>query len=98
MGRNSDTARRQKGEKKMPEIKLKPCPVCGKKPKIKRDYSYEANGYGAWCTIQCKPFMRKPHLKVEEGKARWDRALKYGIERWNRSVDYWNTNSVADRS
>lgn len=29
MGRNSDTARRQKGEKKMPEIKLKPCPFCG---------------------------------------------------------------------
>lgn len=78
----------------MPEIKLKPCPVCGKQPRINRDYGYEVNGYGAWCTIQCKSFMRKPHLKVEEGKATWDRAVKYGIERWNRSVDYWNTNSV----
>ena len=29
-------------------------------------------------------FLRKPHLKIEEGKARWDRALKYGIEHWNR--------------
>lgn len=52
----------------MSETKLKPCPVCGRYPKIKRDYGYEQSGFGAWCTIQCKPFLRKPHLKVEEGK------------------------------
>ena len=68
------------------KIKLKPCPVCGKLPKIKRDYSYESAGFGAWCTIQCKPFLRKPHLKIEEGKASWERALLYGAERWNRMV------------
>lgn len=67
--------------------KLKPCPVCGKQPKIFRDLGYEANGFGAWCTIQCKPFLRKPHLKHEEGKATWDRALKYAIEGWNWRVD-----------
>ena len=66
---------------------LKPCPVCGKFPKIKRDYCYEEMSYGARCTIQCKPFLRKPHLKVEEGKASWDRALKCGIEHWNRRVN-----------
>lgn len=60
------------------------CPICGKEPKVIRDWAYESNGYGSWCTIQCKPFMRKPHLKIEEGKSTWDRALQYGVERWNR--------------
>ena len=63
---------------------LKPCPFCGKQPKVLRDIGYETCGFGAWCTIQCKPFLRKPHLKIEEGKSTWERALKYGIERWNR--------------
>lgn len=63
---------------------LKHCPVCGKSPKVRRDYAYESNGFGAFCTIQCKPLLRKPHLKVGEGKAAWDRALKYAIEHWNR--------------
>ena len=66
---------------------LKPCPFCGKTPKIKRDIGYETSGFGAWCTIQCKPFLRKPHLKIEEGKSTWDRALKYSIEHWNRRVE-----------
>ena len=63
---------------------LKPCPFCGKFPTIKRDYGYELSGFGAFCTIQCKPFLRKPHLKIEEGKASWERALRSGIEHWNR--------------
>ena len=71
----------------MENRELKPCPKCGKLPKIKRDYNYEYSGFGAWCTIQCKPFLRKPHLKIEEGKASWDRALKYGIERWNERAN-----------
>ena len=66
---------------------LKPCPICGKTPKIKRDIGYETSGFGAWCTIQCKPFLRKPHLKIEEGKSTWDRALKHSIEHWNRRVE-----------
>lgn len=65
---------------------LKPCPICGRMPKVKRDIGYEYSGFGAWCTIQCKPFMRRPHMKVEEGKASWERALKYAIEAWNRRV------------
>ena len=67
--------------------KLKPCPVCGKLPKIKRDIGYEYACFGAWCTIQCKPFLGKTHLKIEEGKASWERALKYGIEHWSRRAD-----------
>lgn len=69
------------------KTELKPCPVCGKQPKIFRDLDYEILGFGAWCTIQCKPILRKPHLKIEEGKATWDRALKCGIEHWNRRTD-----------
>ena len=60
------------------------CPICGKEPKVIRDWAYESNGYGAWCTIQCKPFMRNPHLKIEEGKSTWDRALQFGVECWNQ--------------
>ena len=30
------------------------CPVCGKKPKIYRDYNFEHMFYGAWCQIKCK--------------------------------------------
>ena len=63
---------------------LKPCPKCGKMPKIKRDYGYESQGYGAWCNIVCKPFLERLHLKVEVGKASWEMALKYAIEAWNR--------------
>lgn len=64
--------------------KVLPCPVCGKYPKIKRDYNYEASSFGAWCTIQCKPFLRKPHLKVESGKALWRSAYTDACEEWNR--------------
>lgn len=67
-------------------IELLPCPICGRYPKIKRAYGYEANGYGAWCTIQCKPFLRKSHLKIESGKSTWDRALEYAIRDWNAEV------------
>ena len=66
---------------------LKPCPICGKMPKIKRDASSEAHGFGAWCTIQCKPLFRKPHLVIVEGKASWERALTFGIEHWNEEVE-----------
>ena len=67
-------------------MELKPCPICGKRPKVKRDYAYEGSGFGAWCTIQCKSFFRKPHLKVEAGKAQWERALICAVEEWNRRV------------
>ena len=66
---------------------LKKCPVCGKQPKVKRDYNSAASGFGAWCTIQCNLLIGRPHLKIEEGKATWDRALKYAIEAWNRRAE-----------
>lgn len=62
---------------------LKPCPKCGKIPKVYRDINYEIAGFGAWCTIECKPFLRKPHFKVEQGKALWTRAFEYAVNIWN---------------
>jgi hypothetical protein len=32
-------------------------------------------------------------MKIEEGKASWERALKSGIEHWNRmvsTIEHWN--------
>ena len=48
------------------------CPVCGKPPKIIFDEAAYYTGWGAWYTIQCKPILRKTHLKIEEGKAKRD--------------------------
>lgn len=63
-----------------------PCPICNKRPKIKRDYNYESSVFGAYCTIQCKPLLKQLHLKVECGKRTWERAYKYAIQDWNISV------------
>ena len=68
------------------KIKLMPCPICGKMPRVIRDTGYESMSFGAWCTIQCKPLFGKPHLKVEEGKASWERAYMYAIVDWNDLV------------
>ena len=65
---------------------IKPCPVCGKQPKVKRDIGYETSGFGAWCIIQCKPLLGKVHLKIEEGKSTWKRAYQYAVERWNKEA------------
>ena len=74
-------------DEEMNEIKLNRCPICGKMPKVKRDYAYEASWFGAWCTIQCKPLFRKPHLKIESGKSTWERAYKYAVIHWNESAE-----------
>ena len=66
--------------------RIKPCPVCGKRPKVKRDIGYETSGFGAWCIIQCKPLLRKVHLKIEEGKSTWKRAYQCAVERWNKEA------------
>ena len=62
---------------------LKTCPVCGKQPNVHRDISYEQNGYGAWITISCKPFIGKLHKIAECGKSTYERALLGAIKEWN---------------
>ena len=65
---------------------IRDSPICGKMPKVKIDYSYEASGFGGWVTIQCKPLFSKHHLKIEEGKSTNKRALEFAIDRWNSKV------------
>lgn len=60
---------------------LKPCPVCGKRPEI-RIHDILPGG-GAFCTVSCKPWFRKPHRSVCHGKASPERAIAYAIADWN---------------
>lgn len=59
------------------------CPICGKSPTVSLK---GIGGHGCWATIKCKPFLGRVHLKVVEGKAMPDRALKYAVESWNNAV------------
>ena len=74
----------------MENRELKPCPICNKQPKIHRDYAYEESGFGAWCTIECGNLFKR-HLKVEGGKASWERALEGACLSWNKAVDLTNS-------
>lgn len=76
-----------KGVRVKVEDKCKPYPICGKQPKVYRDFEYEQIRAGAWCTVECKPFLRKAHLKVESGKALWERACESAIQAWNKRVE-----------
>lgn len=53
------------------------CPICKKKPKVKRDFNYEASGFGAWCKIFCKCHI------TECGRASWEDAFKTAVQCWN---------------
>lgn len=66
---------------------LEPCPVCGKQPKVYRDYAYENSGFGAWCTIQCKPLFGKAHKTIMCGRSQWKRAFQGGIDLWNEESE-----------
>ncbi len=59
------------------------CPVCGRTPAVSLK---GIAGHGCWATIKCKPIFGRAHLKVVEGKALPDRALKCAIETWNKAV------------
>lgn len=59
------------------------CPVCGRTPAVSLK---GIAGHGCWATIKCKPIFGRSHLKVVEGKALPDRALKCAIETWNKAV------------
>ena len=65
----------------------KTCPKCGKKPRIAFDLDLYEAGFGGYVTVQCKPFLRKPHLKIEVNHADANLAKKKAIEEWNRQVD-----------
>lgn len=62
---------------------LKPCPFCGRKPKVKMLY-YPTGGE---CIIECKPIFRKAHKQILRCCANIDRAEKEAIEAWNRRAE-----------
>jgi hypothetical protein len=69
----------------MENNELKPCPVCGRKPKVK----YCIIPTGVFCKVMCKPLFRKEHLSVKYGQAGeiCDRAEKQAFEEWNRRAN-----------
>lgn len=67
------------------EIKLKPCPVCGRMPKVR----YRAFGVcGAWVEVRCKPLFRREHLAVRHGAATMELAVNMAAEDWNQGANY----------
>lgn len=68
----------------MDKIKLKPCPLCGRMPKVR----YRAFGCcGGWVEVRCKPLFRREHLAVQHGAATMERAFDMAVENWNRRAD-----------
>lgn len=68
----------------MSGIKLKPCPVCGRIPKVRRG---AIGCCGAWVEVRCKPLFRREHLAVQHGAATMERAFDMAADAWNRRVD-----------
>jgi hypothetical protein len=63
--------------------KLSPCPVCGKTPEILVFPHVD----GAQCIIQCKPWWRKAHMRVEScAAAGWWAEAKAKRE-WNAAIE-----------
>ena len=75
-------------------IEVANCPVCGKPPKIRFDEaSYYTDIDALFCTIRCKPFLRKPHLEKTSNLKRTDgfyNSLKRAVNRWNKAVEKYN--------
>ena len=67
------------------------CPVCGKKPKIYRDYNFEHMFYGARCQIKCKHIIGI-NFDTQCSKSTWDRALFGAVESWNDMVINYRKN------
>ena len=68
---------------------LKPCPVCGKKPKVK--ITYGKGNCGCLVRIRCKPWWRRtPHISIEVCKAQDTKAKKAALKEWNYEVDVIN--------
>ncbi len=65
------------------DVTILPCPVCGRTPSVSLK---GIAGHGCWATLKCKPFLGRAHLKVTEGKAHPERALRCAVDTWNKAV------------
>jgi len=61
---------------------IKPCPVCGRKPKIKI-LRYDTDFYTL--VAQCKRLFRKPHLVIE-----YHDRYRYSDISYRPVIDMWN--------
>ena len=66
----------------MSDIKILPCPKCGKQP----DALTIARMAETTCTLKCKPFLRKTHLTVTVSGAGPASASRRAVEQWNRAA------------
>ena len=64
-----------------------PCPICGKQPKVIAFLDFNTVGFGASCVVQCKPFLRKAHLKAECNNVSNEWAEQTAIYEWNQLVN-----------
>lgn len=65
---------------------LKPCPKCGKQPKV-RDITWDYFTK-RMIEIKCKPFFGDAHCAVTNcGSVPWVR-IEDAIDTWNRKVTY----------
>lgn len=68
------------------DFKLKPCPFCGRMPKVR----YRAFGCSGVCVeLRCKPLLRKEHLSVWHGAATSEQALAMAADAWKRKSYGW---------
>lgn len=74
---------------------LRPCPICGRIPKIKKKYPMVRNNYSTGyhesyayviCIIECKALFGKPHIRIEESGGDFEKVQRRAIDRWNVRV------------
>lgn len=65
--------------------KLKRCPVCNMRPRIKVEHFDDAI-IGATCRIWCKPLFGRPHMSVYAaiGRNAPDQVLELAMRKWQR--------------
>lgn len=71
----------------MNEITIKPCPKCGRIPKLKIKCHFST---GITCEIQCKPFLRKPHMCVKRTAKPHESVIFKTAKLWNDLADCAN--------
>lgn len=64
----------------MKDIKILPCPKCGKQPTA---YTRERMAETT-CTLKCKPFLRKAHKIVTVIGPNVPQATRKAVEQWNK--------------
>ena len=64
----------------MKPTELKPCPKCGRKPKIK---VFGVN----YARVECKPLLRKVHLSIFTVYHQPSKLIVVAIKDWNKAAD-----------